>query len=339
MDPTPIDITDDNDATDHLISTAVSGENSVHDVTFQFQLQQAIQASLKPKTDEEEDFMVYFKGLVSHETVTNNIKMSFVGIGVAICDSTGSCLFESSKSGLLEADGDGGRGAEGDRVELEALVEALGVADARLRLKRVRIVTDCDSVYRYLTGERHSTNHKIAALVDKVNLIKSKFVYHALFHLKQSLIMFVYRLARNAIKSETAKWVGSNSDSDVTVTEQCRICFEYLETGQLFPVNKCQHRYCFSCIGKHIEAKLLDGKLPECPHEKCDSKIGIESCKKLLKPELYRSIMRSRVNEAFIPPTDKVYCPFSDCSALMSKTEVKVHTPTSSFITVGDTGM
>ncbi|GKG45772.1 hypothetical protein Tco_0498218, partial [Tanacetum coccineum] len=36
--------------------------------------------------------------------------------------------------------------------------------------------------------------------------------------------------------------------------------------------------------------------------------------------------MSIRVKEAAIPPTEKVYCPFPNCSELMSKTEVLEYT-------------
>nr|GFA84171.1 ribonuclease H domain-containing protein [Tanacetum cinerariifolium] len=69
--------------------------------------------------------------------------------------------------------------------------------------------------------------------------------------------------------------------------------------------------------------------LPNCPHENCKSKLQTESCSKSLDPKLY-DLMNLRIKEASIPSTEKVYCPFPNCSALMSKTEVKKHTATSS---------
>ncbi|KAI3687787.1 hypothetical protein L1987_81490 [Smallanthus sonchifolius] len=320
----------------HEVAAAVGGGSDL-DFSFQLQMQEAIRASLNSKpsssSSSDEVFSVYFKGLVSNEMVLS-VKMSFVGIGVAICDSSGGCLIQSGKSIVLEA---GCRGSEGDLAELEALIEALNAA-VNFGLKRVNVFCDSNSVHQFLTGERQPTNKKIVTLVDGLNLTRGKFVYFAPFHMKKNDMKFVYKLARDAIVSETTKW--PENDSDVAITEQCTICFGYVQHGQMFSINKCVHRYCFSCMKKHVEAKLLQGKLPECPHDKCTSNIAIESCKKLLNRESYR-IMRSRVKEASIPPADKVYCPFSNCSALMSQTEVKEHTPTSSSTAAaaGDSGM
>ncbi|KAK1429526.1 hypothetical protein QVD17_11737 [Tagetes erecta] len=311
---------------DELI--AAVGANSGIDFAFQLQMQEAIRASLTSSSSSNDVvFRVYFKGLVSTETVSK-IKMSFAGIGVAICDANDCCLHQSRKSFLLDS---GGRGTETDLVELEALIQALNLA-VDLELNRVIILCDCNSIYQYLTGERLPTNNKIVTLVDKLNLIRGKFVYYHPIHVNQNDIKFVYKLARNAINSEVKKW--ANSDSDVAITEPCKICFEYFCPDKLFSVKKCLHRYCFSCMRKHVEAKLLQGKLPQCPYEKCESNIRVESCKTFLKPESY-VLLRSRVKEASIPLADKLYCPFSDCSALMSITEVKEHTPSSSSSSSG----
>ncbi|KAL8245139.1 hypothetical protein R6Q59_011397 [Mikania micrantha] len=310
------------------------GASSDLDFAFQLQMQEAITASLKPSSSSSanvEVFNVYFKGLVSNETVSN-VRMSFAGIGAAICDASGRCVFESRKSFLLDA---GGRGIEGDLVELEALMEALDVA-VNLELKRVHILCDNDSVYQYLTGKTRPKHKKIVTLIDKLNLIQNKLIYHALIHVKQDDIKFVYKLAKDAIISEATKW--TLSDPCVTIVYHCTICFGYLHHDQMFSVNKCQHTYCFTCMRKHVEAKLLQGQLPKCPHEKCESTITIESCKKFLNPESYK-LMRLRVKEASIPPADKVYCPFSNCSALMSRNEVNECTPASSSTVGGDTGM
>ncbi|KAM0045906.1 putative transcription factor C2H2 family [Helianthus debilis subsp. tardiflorus] len=309
------------------------GADPDEDLAFQLQMQEAVTASLTPKPSSSNDdvFKVYFKGLVSDETVSN-VNMSFAGIGVAVFDASDCCLVKSRKSYLVDADS---RGTEDEQVELEGLIEALNVA-VNHGLKRVRVFSDCNSGYRYLTRKRKRTSSKIVTLIDQLNDIQSKFIYYERFHVKKNNIKFVYELARDAITFEAANW--DNSHSGMTITEQCTICFEYVASDQIFSVNKCLHRYCFSCMRKHAEAKLLQGKLPKCPHEKCESKIEIESCKKLLKPELYK-ILRSRVKEASIRPFDKVYCPFSNCSALMSKDEVKEHTLASSYTAAGEIGM
>ncbi|XP_071700246.1 E3 ubiquitin-protein ligase RSL1-like [Rutidosis leptorrhynchoides] len=262
-------------------------------------------------------FSVYAKGLVIDETVTN-VKMSFGGIGVAIFDNDNDrCVRELSKSFLLDAVGT--RATDCDVVDLNALIEAMNAA-VNLRIKRVHVFCDNVSVHGYLTGEEKPTNRKIMKLVDQFNLIKDKIDYFKPHLVTQNDIKLVYKLAKDSVSSESTKW--AESTSSVTLVEQCTICCEFINSDKMFCVNKCQHRYCYSCMRKHVEAKLLQGQLPECPHEKCGSQFKVESCKVFLKPELY-DIMSSRIKEASIPPSEKVYCPFPNCSALMSKTEVE----------------
>nr|GFA85920.1 ribonuclease H domain-containing protein [Tanacetum cinerariifolium] len=82
----------------------------------------------------------------------------------------------------------------------------------------------------------------------------------------------------------------------------------------------------YRCIRSHVEAKLLQGmKLPECPHEGYKSRLDIESCLKFLTPKSYE-IMILREKEASIPAAERVYCPFSNCSYLMSEAEVLEYT-------------
>lgn len=132
---------------DHLFSDELIAADSGIDFAFQLQMQEAIRASLTSSSSSNDVVSrVYFKGLVSNETITN-IKMSFAGIGVAICDANDFCLHESRQSFLLDA---GGRGTEGDIVELEALIEALNLA-VNLGLNRVIIFCDCNSVYEYVS--------------------------------------------------------------------------------------------------------------------------------------------------------------------------------------------
>ncbi|XP_065865107.1 E3 ubiquitin-protein ligase RSL1-like [Euphorbia lathyris] len=101
----------------------------------------------------------------------------------------------------------------------------------------------------------------------------------------------------------------------------CVICLQETDVECIFSVDGCSHHYCFTCMKKHVEMKLLHGMVPKCPHQGCNSELSIENCNKFLTSKL-REMMRQRLKEASIPVTDKVYCPFPHCSALMSKKEL-----------------
>ena len=81
---------------------------------------------------------------------------------------------------------------------------------------------------------------------------------------------------------------------------------------------RCNHRYCISCMAKYVE-KIMGtyGSLPPCPQLWCSSQLSIDDCKKFLSPNLLEKFSK-RLEEAQIPESDKVYCPYSNCSALMT---------------------
>ncbi|KAI4315978.1 hypothetical protein L6164_023999 [Bauhinia variegata] len=117
------------------------------------------------------------------------------------------------------------------------------------------------------------------------------------------------------------------TDYSKIMKETCVICFEDTDADKIFSVDDCLHRYYFSCMKKHVEMKLLNGIMASCPHDGCKSEVKLESCKKILAPELVE-VISQRIKESAIPVSEKVYCPFPRCSALMSKHEVLEYTKT-----------
>ena len=118
--------------------------------------------------------------------------------------------------------------------------------------------------------------------------------------------------------------------------EACVICSEDTDVNQMFSVDGCLHRYCFSCMKQHVEVKLLHGMVPKCPHEGCKSELVVDNCRKFLTPKSIET-MNQRIKEASIPVADKVYCPNPRCSALMSKSDVLEYSK--DFLDVEQTGV
>ncbi|KAF5193835.1 Rbr-type e3 ubiquitin transferase [Thalictrum thalictroides] len=100
----------------------------------------------------------------------------------------------------------------------------------------------------------------------------------------------------------------------------CEICVEPVSSYKRFKSNKnCVHRsYCLDCIAKYIEVKIQEYNMSEikCP--------GLE-CTEVLDPLRCRSILPVRVFESWCDALcettllqwQRVYCPYSDCSALI----------------------
>ncbi|KAJ6407698.1 hypothetical protein OIU84_011067 [Salix udensis] len=162
---------------------------------------------------------------------------------------------------------------------------------------------------------------KVALLIDQIAVLREKFVYCNPILVPRNDIEYAFRFAREAITSQVTKQPAESSNERVAIIEACVICLEDTDVERIFSVDECRHRYCFSCMKQHVEVKLLHGMMPKCPHEACESLLNVESCRKFLTPKLIE-MMCLRIKEASIPVSEKIYCPYPKCSALMSKNEV-----------------
>ncbi|KAB5552213.1 hypothetical protein DKX38_009524 [Salix brachista] len=264
--------------------------------------------------DDEEDnetvvFKLYFKGLLSEE----NGNKIFGGIGIAICDPMKNLVFEISKPLI-------GNGKSTIAAEAKALIEGLNAALA-LGLKRIVVYCHCFPLYNYFTGRWSARQRKVAMLIDQIAVLREKFVYCNPILVPRNDIEYAFRFAREAITSQVTKQPAESSNERVAIIEACVICLEDTDVERIFSVDECRHRYCFSCMKQHVEVKLLHGMMPKCPHEACESLLNVESCRKFLTPKLIE-MMCLRIKEASIPVSEKIYCPYPKCSALMSKNEV-----------------
>ncbi|PHU03394.1 hypothetical protein BC332_28645 [Capsicum chinense] len=263
------------------------------------------------KSEEKEPFRVYFKGLVEDFEA----KAFFGGIGVAICDSRDELLFEMRKPFY-------GSAMSRQCIEFKALIEGLNAAMA-LDLKRVVFFCDYFPIFQFVTGRWSAKQRKVAALRNQVALLQKKFSFCQPSLVTRNEIKFAFKLAREAMTTQIKKV--AESAASVNVYETCAICFEDTNIGQIFSVDDCRHRYCVSCMKQHVEVKLLHGIVPKCPHADCNSDLKLDSCSNFLTPKLI-DIMKQRIEEASIPVTEKVYCPYPKCSALTSKSEVLEYT-------------
>ncbi|XP_047983265.1 E3 ubiquitin-protein ligase RSL1-like [Salvia hispanica] len=263
------------------------------------------------KGGSNEIFRVYFKGLMENR-LTDESPLG--GIGVAICDSRDDLLFELRKPFVAH-------GANRRTADITALIEGLNAA-LELQLQRLVFYCDYNPIFNYVTRQWSSKQKKVAALVDRVTDLSKKFTYCQPARVARKDIKFAFKLAREAIDAQVNRAAEASSSNNPK--EACVICLEDSNINQIFSIDDCLHRYCFSCMKQHVEMKLLHGLLPTCPHEGCKSELKIDSCRTFLTPRLI-DIMSQRMKEASIPVTEKVYCPYPKCSALMSKSEALEH--------------
>ncbi|KAG5409133.1 hypothetical protein IGI04_005452 [Brassica rapa subsp. trilocularis] len=104
-------------------------------------------------------------------------------------------------------------------------------------------------------------------------------------------------------------------------TEHCIICLDDVDSDLMFYVERCGHRFCINCVKQHINVKLVDGKVPNCPHHGCVFHLSIDRCGDVLTFR-ERLVWMQRIKENSLPLAERVYCPYESCSHLMSKTEL-----------------
>ncbi|KAK8601820.1 hypothetical protein V6N13_058504 [Hibiscus sabdariffa] len=265
----------------------------------------------------DEGFRVYVKGLVSEERV-REMTVMVGGVGVAVCDFGNNLVLEVRKK--LE----GAEFMSGEMAGVEAVIHGLNAA-LSLDLKKITLFVDDFMVHQYITGRVQPGQSKTGTIVNEVALLQKRFTYFQSSLVARNDMKFALALARDSIVFQIT-WPAESSNGK-GLKETCVICFEDVDTTRMFSVEGCFHRYCFSCMKQHVEVKLLNAMVANCPHEGCNSEVTIDSCGKFLDPKLVK-IMIDCKKEASVPVTEKVYCVFPRCSALMSKSEVLQYTNT-----------
>ncbi|PON32178.1 E3 ubiquitin ligase RBR family [Parasponia andersonii] len=106
----------------------------------------------------------------------------------------------------------------------------------------------------------------------------------------------------------------------------CEICTERKPTDEIFRSGSnynesvCAHSFCSDCIAKHVATKVEESPsaVVACPGPDCKGVHGleIEACRAILPREVAER-WEEALCEALIGDSEKFYCPFRDCSAVL----------------------
>jgi E3 ubiquitin-protein ligase RNF144 len=97
----------------------------------------------------------------------------------------------------------------------------------------------------------------------------------------------------------------------------CKICTDIKTMGEAFYISGCSHTYCSDCVAKHIHYKLDNNIINiRCPAFECRGSLELEFCRSILPTEDFKRWNKA-VCEVLFNITEKFYCPFADCSALL----------------------
>ncbi|PWA82754.1 Zinc finger, C6HC-type [Artemisia annua] len=107
-------------------------------------------------------------------------------------------------------------------------------------------------------------------------------------------------------------------DSQDSPDRFCDICMDTKTDSEMFRNTKvCGHMFCFDCIRGHVAAKIQENITKvQCPDPDCKGVIGPEMCRYFVPKEVLDR-WENALCESLILGTEKFYCPFKDCSALL----------------------
>ncbi|GAB2291592.1 hypothetical protein Dimus_025848 [Dionaea muscipula] len=114
--------------------------------------------------------------------------------------------------------------------------------------------------------------------------------------------------------------VGESSSSSSPVRKLmfvCVICVEDKFSYESFNVEGCTHSFCSGCVRNYVASKLDSGICQiTCPMPDCYGLLDPDYCREIIPPELFAKWGRLQC-ESVILASQKFYCPFKDCSALL----------------------
>ncbi|KAG5249826.1 E3 ubiquitin-protein ligase [Salix suchowensis] len=97
----------------------------------------------------------------------------------------------------------------------------------------------------------------------------------------------------------------------------CEICVEKKESGQMFKTESCVHSFCNDCISRHVATKVQDGNIiVTCPGLNCRAVLELDTCRPVMTRKVI-DLWEDALCEEVINASQRFYCPFKDCSALL----------------------
>ncbi|CAL5412874.1 unnamed protein product [Camellia sinensis] len=97
--------------------------------------------------------------------------------------------------------------------------------------------------------------------------------------------------------------------------ENCSICSEE-KPAKMMITMKCSHKFCSHCMKTYVNEKVQSAQVPiRCPQLRCKYYISATECRSFLPVVSYEMLERA-LADANVLHSDKIYCPFPNCSVL-----------------------
>uniref|UniRef100_A0A6N2L0F1 RBR-type E3 ubiquitin transferase n=1 Tax=Salix viminalis TaxID=40686 RepID=A0A6N2L0F1_SALVM len=126
-----------------------------------------------------------------------------------------------------------------------------------------------------------------------------------------------FRKQKDPAFIESVAEKGQSSNSLTQPDSVCQICVEPMILENSFLIKGCTHAYCTECMVKYVDSKLQENITKICcPVPDCKGALEPEDCRPVL-PENMFDRWGNALCEALILGSQKFYCPFKDCSAML----------------------
>ncbi|XP_030471393.1 E3 ubiquitin-protein ligase RSL1 [Syzygium oleosum] len=191
---------------------------------------------------------------------------------------------------------------------MDGLVEA-----SQNNIRHVYAFTDSKMLYDQIVNEDKLEIPLLVALRQRILEHAVNFDTFVLEVVSSNELDRASRLAQVAIGIVSYPVDGEKS------LDHCSICCEDRPSPMMITM-KCSHKFCSQCMRTYVDGKVQTSQVPiRCPQLKCKYYVSPAECKYFLPLASYESLERVLGEANF--HSDKIYCPFPNCSVLLDPQE------------------
>ncbi|KAB1222136.1 hypothetical protein CJ030_MR2G002686 [Morella rubra] len=201
----------------------------------------------------------------------------------------------------------------------ESVADYLALMDgllevARNNIRRVYAFTDSEDLYCQMMHEEQLEIPLLIALRERIREHVGNLEAFVLKLVPSIDLERPLQLAQVAIGVISSPCQGDKS------LENCSICCED-KLSLMMITMKCSHKFCSNCMRTYVDGKVQSSQVPiRCPELRCKYYISTTDCRSFLPLTSYESLEKV-VAEANVLHSDRIYCPFPNCSALLDPRE------------------
>ncbi|GLT59929.1 hypothetical protein SLA2020_327220 [Shorea laevis] len=194
-----------------------------------------------------------------------------------------------------------------------ALMDGLAGA-IQNKIRCVHAFTDSQLLYDQITHEEKLETPLLVALRERITEHANSLDAFVLKLVPSTNLQRPLQLAQVAIGVISSPVNGDKS------FENCPICCEDKPSPMMITM-KCSHKFCSHCMRTYVDGKVQSSQVPvRCPQLRCKYYISITECRSFLPLASYESLERA-LAEADVLSSERIYCPYPNCSVLLDPHE------------------